>query len=189
MKKLLIFGVLGAWLFPVLVSAGNWLADEARSRIGFQYKAMGATLDGEFPQYAAEIELDPARPGQATIMLEIATAKTDAGNPEATAEVGSPLFFDSKRFPAARFVSTRIQAQGSGRYLADGKLSVKGTTRPIRIPVMLKSEGKNQRLTGSFTLKRLDFKIGEGMWADTSVLANDVRVAFSLLLVPRPAPR
>ena len=34
--------------------------------------------------------------------------------------------------------------------------------------------------TGSFALKRLDFKIGEGDWADTSVVANDVQVKFKL---------
>ena len=34
--------------------------------------------------------------------------------------------------------------------------------------------------TGTFTIKRLDFKIGEGEWADTSMVANDVQVKFKL---------
>jgi polyisoprenoid-binding protein YceI len=172
---------------PSLAVAGNWLLDEDRSKIGFQYQAMGATLDGEFPQYMADIQLDPAKPDQARITLDVTTAKTDAGNPDATAEVGSPLFFDSHRYPTARFASSRIQPQGNGRFLVEGKLSVKGITRPARIPVMLKTEGKNQRLTGTFKLNRLDYKIGDGMWADTSALANEVKVAFSLLLVPKPS--
>jgi hypothetical protein len=36
--------------------------------------------------------------------------------------------------------------------------------------------------TGSFTLKRLDFRIGEGEWSDTSMVANDVQVKFKLAL-------
>ena len=186
MKKQLAFCFLGAMLAPALACAGNWKLDEARSNIGFQYQAMGATLDGEFPQYQADIQLDPARPEQASILLDVTTAKTDAGNPDATAEVGSPLFFDSRRFPTARFTSSSIKPQGKGLYLVEGRLTVKGITRTAKIPVLLKTEGNNQRLNGTFKLNRLDYKIGEGMWADTSALANEVKVAFSLLLVPNP---
>lgn len=189
MKKQSAFWFSVAMLAPAVVFAGNWQLDEARSNIGFQYQAMGATLDGEFPRYQADIQLDPSRPEQARILLDVTTAKTDAGNPDATAEVASPLFFDSRRYPTARFASNSIQPQGNGRFLVEGKLSVKGMTRPTRIPVLLKTEGGNQRLTGAFTLNRLDYKIGEGMWADTSALANEVRVAFSLLLIPNPAKK
>lgn len=187
MKKRIACLLVVASFVPALATAGNWSIDDARSKIGFQYQAMGATLDGEFPQFMADIELDPAKPDQAQITLDVTTAKTDAGNPDATAEVGSPLFFDSRRYPTARFASSRIQPQGNGRFLVEGKLSVKGITRPAGIPVMLKTEGKNQRLTGTFKLNRLDYRIGEGMWADTSALANEVKVAFSLLLVPKPS--
>lgn len=189
MKKQSAFWFSVALLAPAVVFAGNWQLDEARSNIGFQYQAMGATLDGEFPHYQADIQLDPAKPEQANILLDVVTAKTDAGNPDATAEAGSPLFFDSRRYPTARFASNSIQPQGNGRFLVEGKLSVKGMTRSARIPVLLKTEGGNQRLTGAFTLNRLDYKIGEGMWADTSALANEVRVAFSLLLIPNPAKK
>ena len=189
MKKQYVGWLVGVMLVSATASAGNWQLDEGRSKIGFQYQAMGAALDGEFHQYQADIQLDPAKPEQASILLDVATAKADAGNPDATAEIGSPLFFDSRRYPTARFASTRIQPQNSGQYLVEGRLSVKGITRPVRIPVLLKTEGKNQRLTGTFKLNRLDFKIGEGMWADTSALANEVRVAFSLLLIPNPTKK
>ena len=32
------------------------------------------------------------------------------------------------------------------------------------------------------SIKRLDFKIGEGEWADTSMVANDVQIKFKLAL-------
>ena len=34
----------------------------------------------------------------------------------------------------------------------------------------------------SFVIKRLDFKIGEEEWTDTTVVANDVTVKFKLAL-------
>ena len=35
---------------------------------------------------------------------------------------------------------------------------------------------------GSFTLKRLAFRIGDNEWADTSMVADDVQVRFKLVL-------
>jgi hypothetical protein len=42
------------------------------------------------------------------------------------------------------------------------------------------AQGKDGLLTGSFTLKRADYTIGEGMWAKFDVVANDIQVNFSL---------
>jgi len=50
------------------------------------------------------------------------------------------------------------------------------------VPVTLTQAGGLTTATGSFVLKRLDFKIGEGEWSDTSVVANDVQVRFKLQL-------
>jgi hypothetical protein len=41
-------------------------------------------------------------------------------------------------------------------------------------------QGKDGLLTGSFTLKRADYSIGEGMWAKFDVVANDIQVNFSI---------
>ena len=41
--------------------------------------------------------------------------------------------------------------------------------------------------TGAFTLKRLDYRIGEGDWTDTSIVASEVQVQFKLVLQGVPA--
>jgi polyisoprenoid-binding protein YceI len=50
----------------------------------------------------------------------------------------------------------------------------------VVVPVTLKQTGGSTTATGTFTIKRLDFKIGEGEWADTGVVANNVEVHFKL---------
>jgi polyisoprenoid-binding protein YceI len=57
----------------------------------------------------------------------------------------------------------------------------------VVVPVQLAQAGGVSTATGSFTLKRLDFKIGDGEWADTSMVANDVQVKFKLSLGGVPA--
>jgi len=47
---------------------------------------------------------------------------------------------------------------------------------------VLAQAGGTTTATGSFVIKRLDFKIGDGDWKDTSMVANDVTVKFKLAL-------
>ena len=63
-----------------------------------------------------------------------------------------------------------------------GKLSIKGVSQDVIVPVALAQTGTSTTASGTFAIKRLDFKIGEGDWKDTSMVANDVQVRFKLLL-------
>ena len=67
-------------------------------------------------------------------------------------------------------------------------LGIKGTSRDVVVPVSLVQAGGNTTASGSFTIKRLDFRIGDGDWSDTSMVANDVQVKFKLTLAGVPAP-
>ena len=50
------------------------------------------------------------------------------------------------------------------------------------VPVQLAQAGGTSTASGSFTIKRLEFKIGDGEWSDTSIVADDVQVSFKLAL-------
>ena len=45
-----------------------------------------------------------------------------------------------------------------------------------------KTDATGMLIEGSVPLKRNDFKIGDGPWADTTVVANEVLVKFKVLL-------
>jgi len=40
----------------------------------------------------------------------------------------------------------------------------------------------NTTASGTFAIKRLDFRIGDGDWKDTSLVADAVQVRFKLVL-------
>ena len=48
-------------------------------------------------------------------------------------------------------------------------------------PVTVKQEGTNTVFEGGFTLLRIAFGIGEGVWSDTDTVANEVQVRFRLV--------
>jgi polyisoprenoid-binding protein YceI len=80
------------------------------------------------------------------------------------------------KFPQATFKSTAIKGLGNGKFEVAGKLDIKGTVRDVVVPVAITQSGATSTATGSFVIKRLDFKIGEQEWTDTTVVANDVTV-------------
>ncbi len=180
--------LLAIGLLSGLAHAGNWRIDQSQSRLGFEYRAMGAPVEGEFRRYLADIQWDANQPASAHIRLDVDAGSIDAGLPDATSEAAKNDFLDSRRYPWARFVSTTVQPQGKERYLLKGTLTIKGISRPVSLPILLQADGPAQRLKGTFVLKRLDFGIGQGQWTDTSALANEVPVAFSLRLLPVNLP-
>ena len=53
------------------------------------------------------------------------------------------------------------------------------------IPVVLKKDAAgNSVAQGQFTLNRLDYKLGEGLWADTATVANEVAIRVRMVLPP-----
>ncbi|MEX8492721.1 YceI family protein, partial [Sphaerotilus sp.] len=109
------------------------------------------------------------------------------GAPETDGEMVKPTWFNVPKFPQATFQSSAIKAVGPGKFEVAGKLTIKGTAQNVTVPVTLAQAGANTTATGAFAIKRLEFKIGEGEWADTSMVANDVQIKFKLLLSGVPA--
>jgi polyisoprenoid-binding protein YceI len=154
----------------------------AASEIGFTTKQMGVPVDGTFGKFSAQITLDPKKPDTGNVAFTIDTGSARFGSPELDAEVPKPTWLSAVKFPQATFQSTAVKAAGAGKFEVAGKLSIKGQVRDVVVPVALAQAGANSTASGSFVIKRLEFKVGEGEWADTSMLANDVTVRFKLAL-------
>jgi polyisoprenoid-binding protein YceI len=177
-------------LLPLLfcAAASGQTLQSAGSEIVFTTRQMGVPVEGRFGSFTASIALDPKAPDAAKVSLSIDTASARFGSAELDGEVVKPGWLSSAKFPKASFTSSRVKAAGPGRFEVTGKLSIKGSEREITVPVALAQQGTSGTATGSFTVKRLDFKIGEAEWSDTSLLAGDVIVRFKLALTGLAAP-
>ncbi|MGZ5205396.1 MAG: YceI family protein [Caldimonas sp.] len=171
---------LGATTAPAQAPAPARLLP-AQSEIAFEIKQSGVPIDGKFRKFDAQLALDPRAPQTGSVALSIDTASATVGFADSDAELPHPLWFDAAKFPQATFRSSSIRAIGSGRFQVAGKLAIKGTTQDIVVPVAIAQSGAVSSATGEFTVKRLDFKIGEKEWADLSLVANDVKVRFKLV--------
>lgn len=159
------------------------------STVSFGYKQMGVALDGKFNKYAAQLAFDPAKPAKAQARIDIDVASIDTGSEEANQEVVGKQWFNAKVFPSASFVSTGLKALGGNRYEAGGKLTIKGKTQDVIAPVTFQSAGNKGTFDGSFTIKRLDYAIGEGVWADVDTVANEIQIRFHLVVNVSPSKK
>lgn len=154
----------------------------AQSEVSFVTKQMGVPVDGRFKKFDAQIHLDPKKPEGGSVAFSVDTGSASLGVPESDAEMPKAIWFNIAKFPQATFKSTAIKGLGNGKFEVAGKLDIKGTARDIVVPVQITQSNGQSTATGSFVIKRLDFKIGEAEWTDTTVVANDVTVKFKLAL-------
>jgi len=178
---------LAAAAFAVLAPAGAEPATATRlvadkSQIAFVSKQMGVPVEGTFKKFDAQVAFDPRKPEGGTVALQIDTASASLGVPMSDAELPKAPWFDTGHFPQASFQSSAIKALGEGRFEMAGKLTIKNISRQVTVPVTIAPSGGYAVATGSFTIQRLDYKVGDGEWTDTSVIGNDVQVRFKFTL-------
>jgi polyisoprenoid-binding protein YceI len=155
--------------------------DYSKSQVSFAGKQMGVATEGRFKKYTAQINFDPKKLAAAKVEVDIDLGSVDTGASESDSEVKKSSWFNVAAFPTAKFVSNSIKQIAPGRFEASGKLSIKGIGQDVRIPFTVQSANGVNTFEGGFTVLRLQFKVGEGEWADTDTVANEVQVRFRLV--------
>ncbi len=171
-----------AALSPALVQAAGFAAD--KSEITFVSKQMGVELQGRFRHFDGDIVFKPADPAGSRARIEVDLASIDLGAPDSEQEVKGKDWFLVASYPKGVFQSTQIRAKGPDHFEAQGKFTLKGITRDLTVPIVVHhAAGKPDVAEGSFVMKRTDFNIGQGVWADPDAVAIDVAVKFKFTLI------
>ncbi|MCF8192471.1 MAG: YceI family protein [Burkholderiales bacterium] len=152
-----------------------------KSRLTFVSRQMGVAVEGEFRRFAVNMSFDPAKPDAGRAQIEIDMASVDAGAAETNEEVTSKNWFHVKQFPKATFVSSSVKALSGNRLEVAGKLTIRDKVRDVVAPVIITQQGANTLFEGAITIRRADFGIGQGVWADFDTVANEVQIKFRLV--------
>jgi len=137
---------------PVDLRPGVYRLDPDHTTVLFKVDHLGfSTYIGRFDTVDATLDFDPERPRDARLDVVIETASVDVNLPAFEAELAGPDWFDSARFPQARFVSTAIEVTGEARGRVVGALTLRGVTRPATLDVTFNG-GATNFATGLYTL-------------------------------------
>jgi cytochrome b561/polyisoprenoid-binding protein YceI len=175
---------------PALAAAPQWDIDPAASKITFTGKVMNKDFSGTFKSFTADIAFDPDKPDTSTIRADIDVTSIDSGDKERDGTTQTAEWFNPTAFPKAVFESTAIRKKDDGSFEADGKLTIKETTKAVTLPFTLTraiaDSGKEAAVvSGSVMLDRSQFGLGTGEWTDQSTVANPVRVDIHLTATRR----
>jgi polyisoprenoid-binding protein YceI len=180
----LTLALAAAALAPLTAQAQQQIVP-AQSEIAFTSRQMGVPVDGRFKSFSAQVAFDPAKLATSQIAFTVDTGSADISR-EANAELVKPLWFNVAAFPKATFQSSSIRRIDATKFEVAGKLSIKGVSSDVVVPVALAQNGATTTATGAFPIKRLSFRIGEKEWADTSMVADEVQVKFKIALTGVP---
>ncbi|UDF02192.1 YceI family protein [Asticcacaulis sp. AND118] len=151
-----------------------WAVNKSASHINFATTFNGEAIKGGFGSYTADIAFDPERLDQSGATVVIDLASVNSGDSTRDDTLKSDSFFNTAASPKATFKATNFTRTGTDRYVAKGRLTLHGQTKPFDLPFTLKINGKQAVMTATAKLNRLDYGVGTGEWAATDAVPNAV---------------
>jgi polyisoprenoid-binding protein YceI len=171
-------GVLFSALWLTVNASSFTQIETKQSRIVFAYEQMGVASEGEFKNFSATMNFNPTALSNSQLHFVIDVNSIETGVPGGDDEVKGKAWLNAQRFPQAIFVAKQFTRSSPDQFTTNGSLTIKGVSQTLNVPFKL----VGNRAEGQIKFKRSTFKIGEGEWADTSVVADDVVVKFVLTL-------
>lgn len=151
------------------------------STLGFSSNFQGEDFNGSFKKFDATIHFDPNDLASSKFDVKVDLASVETGDSDRDGALPDSDFFDIAKFPQAHFVTTGFRQVGSD-VIADGTLSLKGTSKPVALKVTFSAKGEKATLDIASAVKRLDFNVGAGEYADTSTIGDEVKIKAHLEL-------
>lgn len=155
--------LMGAALFVLSSTASVSLAAEHKlTGENTQIEFVGTKADGQhagsFPKLSGTFDLpDDVTKAKMSVKIDLESLESD--DPKLTGHLKSPDFFETKKYPEAKFTSKEIK-KDKDHYLVKGDLTMHGKTKEITFPA------KIEKVDGAATLSS-DFKINRSQWGIT----------------------
>jgi polyisoprenoid-binding protein YceI len=146
------------------------------SEITFRATSRLMNAEGHFSRFSGDVVMDPETPSSARIVLTIDAASLDTGIDMRDKHLRSVDFFDVERYPTIAFQSVRVES-GGRRATVVGRLTLRGITRDLSVPVDVQISSAALVASGEFIVNRGEYKMNYN--SILNPIGNEVRVAFT----------
>ncbi len=161
--------------------ADVWQTDQGSGKLTFSATQAGAKFTGGFESFQVRLDFDPSKPANGSLHVTVATPSIDTADADRDEILRSRDFFWAEQHPQAVFHAERIERDGSG-WRALGQLTIRGVTKPASVRFALAPDFDKLSMKGTASLHRLAFGLGQGDWASTEWIGDEVDVNFELTL-------
>lgn len=173
-------------LLPCASLADVWQGDQHSGALRFVATQAAAKFEGHFGEFKVRFDFNPAEPAKGSLDVTIVTKSSDTADTDRDEVLHGQDFFWVVRFPEAKYHAAGFKRDGKG-WIAAGELTLRGVTQPVAVRFELKPKAQRLGMKGGVTLRRLEFGVGQGDWAETTWIGNPVDVAFDLSLLKETA--
>ncbi len=182
------FSIAKKWcLLLILISplanaeVSTWQIVPDKSKISFTGTQNNAPVKGEFKKFSGDIHFDPNKLNESHVNMVVEMNSVTGGFAELASILKTADWFDATKFPEGTFNSTEITKVNDKNFKIKGDLSVRDKKEPVTFDVILDENSPSEmRLHGTTNIKRTTLGVGQGDWADTGQVRDDVKVDFVL---------
>ena len=172
---------LAGLLFAALPAFAADYVQAPGSTLIFASNYQGETFTGRFGGFNTTVSFDPANLATSKLDVTIQLAGSKTGNDDRDSTLADTDFFNVGKFAQAKYSATTFRALGNNQYAADGTLELRGVSKPVTLTFTW-TPGAQPVLSGKATVKRLDFGVGGGDWADTKTIPNETAISTKVVL-------
>jgi len=155
---------------PALAAPETFVVDPTHTFPRFSYNHLGYSLQlSRFDKTSGKVVFDKAaKTGSVDIVIDTKSVSTGAAT--FNEHIQGEDFLDTAKHPTASFKSTKVIFEGDKPAKVEGKLTLKGVTKPVTLTVtsfhsmphpMLKNDAIGANATTK--IKRTDFNMGKNV--------------------------
>ncbi|WP_421792368.1 YceI family protein [Hyphobacterium sp.] len=167
---------------PVALPAGDWRLDRNHASVHWQARHFGlAWYTARFDELDASLTFDPLAPEAARLTAIIAADSISTGNEDFDERLRGPGWFAADTSPQILFEAHGIAVTGENAGYADGNLTIRGVTQPVRMDIVFYGGNfnflENRDVIGfgaDMVVSRSEFGIGQLVPA--GIAGDEVRI-------------
>jgi polyisoprenoid-binding protein YceI len=169
-KKLVLVVALGAFSAAAFAAPETFNVEPTHTYPRFEYSHFGySNQQQRFDKTSGKIVIDrAAKTGSVDVSID--TTSVNTGYALFNQHIQAEDYFDTARYPAITFKSTKVKFEGDKPVAVEGNLTIKGVTRPVTLTVtsfhsmphpMLKKDAIGANATTK--VKRSEFNMGKNV--------------------------
>ncbi len=170
MKKLVLVAALSAFSAAGFAAPETFNVEPTHTYPRFEYSHFGySNQQQRFDKTSGKIVIDrAAKTGSVDVSID--TTSVNTGYALFNQHIQAEDYFDTARYPAITFKSTKVKFEGDKPVAVEGNLTIKGVTKPVTLTVssfhsmphpMLKKDAIGANATTK--VKRSEFNMGKNV--------------------------
>ncbi len=165
----------------------QWVVDPQESKLEFTATQKSSPTTGVFKSLLLNrLTFDPEAPEKAEVEVIVDVASLSLGTQMIEQTLLSSSWFDVQTHKRAVFYAQAFESLGANKYRLNGTLTIKAIAVPLTVDLLIiksidEKIGKEMiKATGKTIISRTAFRIGQGEWASTQVLDDEVTLKIDI---------